>query len=309
MSNLYIFDTDISLGTPLAEIDDGAALICLRRALGDRVLAVTTVHGNIGVAEVTWNAQRLCAALDWEVPIFRGAEKPLLQDPDWFADWQAGYGETEQWPGPPQPKHAANAIVDLVRQHPGRVSLVAVGPLTNLALALRLAPEIEGLVKEVVCMGGGFKEDHAREFNARCDPEAAAIVLGAAWPLRLFGLEITRQVFFSREDFEELPEMGAAGVLKAQAPGWIDRVEAQGWETGGCSLHDAAPVAALVEDDLFAFSEAEVSVELADPAMRGLTRATPGEGTGPTARVRLRVADEIRAPDVVNLVPGLLEAA
>ena len=301
MTDLYIIDTDISLGTPFAEIDDGAALICLRRSLGERVLAVTTVHGNVDVQSASWNAQRLCAYLDWDVPVYSGADRPLLEDPSWFAGWQAGYGPTPPWPEPAGDRPAAEIIVDLVRAYPGRITLVALGPLTNLAAALSAAPDIAGLVREVVCMGGsGAADDPAPEFNFRSDPEAAHIALLAGWPLRLFGLEITRQVFFSRVEFEALPAgQPAVDLLKQQAPGWIDRVEAEGWESGGCSLHDAAPVAALIDPSLFAFEEANVSVELAAGGSRGRTHLLPGKG--------VRAAAAIREAACRELVYGLLK--
>ena len=288
MDGLYIVDTDVSLGTPRAEIDDGAALICLRRSMGERVLAVTTVHGNVDVEAATWNAQRLCAWLDWDAPVYPGADRPLQEDPTWFAGWQAGYGPTQPWPEPPADGVAAEAIVDLVREQPGRVTLIALGPLTNLAAALTLDPEIAGLVREVVCMGGSLNADEP-EFNFRCDPEAARIVLDAGWPLRLFGLEITRRVYFSRDDFKALPGgQPAVDLLKAQAPGWIDRVEAQGWEMGGCSLHDAAPAAALIDGSLFEFAETDVAVELAAGESRG--RAIFRSGSGVRAAVSIHEA-------------------
>ena len=300
MSDLYIIDTDISLGTPRAEIDDGAALICLRRSLGERVLAVTTVHGNAGIESATWNAQRLCAYLDWEAPVYPGAERPLVEDPSWFAGWQAGYGPTPPWPEPAGDRPAAEIIIDLARAYPGRITVVALGPLTNLAIALGAAPDIAELVREVVCMGGSRDaKDPAPEFNFRSDPEAAHAVLLAGWPLRLFGLEITRQVFFSREEFEALPEgQPAVDLLKQQAPGWIDRVEAAGWESGGCSLHDAAPAAALIEETLFSFEEYKALVELGAGGSRGRTHFLPGKG--------VRAAIAIRESACRELVYGYL---
>jgi inosine-uridine nucleoside N-ribohydrolase len=203
MASRVLVDTDVSLGTPRAEIDDGAALILLLRALKKDVLAVTTVHGNVRVDLATQNTLRLLSYLNHpDLPVGRGAAHPLVEDEAWFADWQAGYGPTPPWPAPADLPLAANLIIDTVRTHPGAVTLLAVGPLTNLALAARLAPEIVGEVKEVISMGGSFGEtDPVPEFNARCDPEAAAIVINAGWPLRLIGLDITSQVIFTRADY------------------------------------------------------------------------------------------------------------
>jgi purine nucleosidase len=254
----------------------------------------------VTVEEATWNAGRLCALLEWDVPVFPGAALPLVEDPAWFADWQAGYGPTPVWLDPAQDFPAADAIVDLVRRHPGQVTLIALGPLTNFALALSKAPEIAGLVREVICMGGSFSsESSAPEFNFRSDPEAAHITLRAKWPIRLFGLDQTRKLFFSREAFDALPAgQPAVDLLRMQAPGWIDRVEEQGWEEGGCSLHDAAPIAALIDPSLFEYTETNVFVVLAWIATRGQARFRPGNG--------VRAATAVQEAACRAMVQGLL---
>jgi inosine-uridine nucleoside N-ribohydrolase len=268
-------DTDIGLGTPQAEIDDGAALLVMLRAADVQVCGVGTVHGNVAVDQAIHNARRLLAYENCEqIPVGRGAALPLVQDPGWFAGWRAAYGQTEPWPGGAALPPAAGLLIDAARAFPHRLAVLAIGPLTNLALAARLAPDIVPLVGEVVAMGGSFgAAQPGAEFNLRCDPEAAAIVLHAGWPVRLFGLEVTRQVRFGRAEFAALPEhRPAVRLLRHQAPGWIDRVEAQGWEAGGCSLHDAVAAAALLDETLCDYVETGVSVELADPARRGETR-------------------------------------
>ena len=290
-----LVDTDVGLGTPGAEIDDGAALIMLLRAPGLLVRGLTTVHGNVPLEAAGHNARRLLAYLGREeIRVGRGAERPLVQDPTWFQAWQAGYGPTPAWPGEPRPLLAANLIVDTVRAYPGRLTLLALGPLTNLALAVRLAPDIAGQVREVVAMGGSFDNATlAAEFNIRCDPEAAHIVFSAGWPLRLLGLNVTRQVRFTREDFARLPDDSpAVSLLKRQAPGWINRVEAQGWEQGGCALHDAVAVAALLDETLFDSVSATATVELADPARRGQTVLRPASEQQPGARIAAGVDDQ-----------------
>jgi purine nucleosidase len=277
---MIIFDTDMGLGTPGAEIDDGAALIFLLRAMGERVTAVTTTHGNTTLENALHNSRRLLAYLDRsDVPLGRGAAHGLIEAKAWFAEWQAGYGETPPWPDQSPLPLAANLITDTVRANPGQVTLIAVGPLTNLALAVRLAPDIVPLVRRVVTMGGSLIDKDNPEFNAHCDPEAAQIVLNAGWPLRLVGLEITNQVHFSRAEFDALPDDNpAVALLKAQADGWISRVESMGWGHGGCALHDALAVAAVFDESLFEWRETAVSVTLHPENQRGITRAVPQKG-------------------------------
>jgi purine nucleosidase len=136
-------------------------------------------------------------------------------------------------------------------------------------------------------MGGSFNvQDPAPEFNVRCDPEAAQIVLTSGWKVNLLGLDITRRVHFSRHDFSSLPEGNPAiELLRAQAPGWIDRMEAMGWEQDGCALHDAVAVAYLLDDSIFQTEDARVAVELANPGLRGVTKFHLPVAGQPTVKV------------------------
>ncbi len=289
---VYI-DTDMGLGTPGAELDDGAALLVVLAASAVAVIGCGSVHGNVGVTEATHNLRRLLASEGrGDIALGRGAALPLIEDPAWFADWRAGYGATEPFQGPEPTTAAAQLLIDAARAHAGALTVLAIGPLTNLALAVRLAPDIVPLVREVVAMGGAFGgEDTGPEFNARCDPEAAAIVLGAGWPIRLFGLEITRRVHVSRAEFAGLDDARpAVAALKRQAPGWIDRVEAQGWEVDGCSVHDAVAAAALLDETLAQYRAVDVTVELTDPARRGCMRLRADTGSHIRVAVDLDVA-------------------
>lgn len=271
---VILFDTDIGLGTPRAEIDDGAALVLLLRALGEKVAGVTAVHGNASLENVMHNSRRLLTYLErTDIPLGRGAASGLVEQKEWFAPWEAEYGPTSPWPPLQAEPLAANLIIDTIRAHPGEVVILAVGPLTNLALALRLAPDIVGQVRQVVAMGGSFgQEEPEPEFNTHCDPEAAQAVLNAGWPIQLIGLNITTQILFSRADFAALPDSNPTlTLLKQQAPGWIERVEAMGWEQGGCALHDALAVAAVMDPSLFTWQQTAVTVELCNPQLRGAT--------------------------------------
>jgi purine nucleosidase len=277
-AKLVYVDTDVSLGTPGAEIDDGAALIFLLRHKMLEVVGASSVFGNVSLQDVALNLDRLLTWLHGEhIPLGLGAEKPLIADTQWFESWQSAYGKTLPWNPRPVTYLAPNLMIETIRSHPGQVSILSLGPMTNLALAVRLAPDIIPLTRQVIVMGGSFNvQNPAPEFNVRCDPEAAQIVFNSGWNVQLLGLDITRRVHFSRRDFSSLPDGNpAVELLRAQAPGWIDRMETMGWEQDGCALHDAVAAAYLADETIFDIEESSVNVELAVPDQRGLTRFSP----------------------------------
>ena len=285
---LVYVDTDVGLGTPGAEIDDGAALIFLLRNESVDVVGAGSIFGNVPLHNAALNLDRLLSWLGGEhIPVGPGAEKPLIADATWFESWQSAYGKTLPWNLRHTTYLAANLMIQAIRTNPRQVSILSLGPMTNLALAVRLDPGIVPLTREVIVMGGSFNVQKPEpEFNVRCDPEAAQIVFSSGWKVHVLGLDITRRVHFSRRDFASLPDGNpAVELLRAQAPGWIDRVEAMGWEQDGCALHDAVAVAYLVDDTIFETKETNVEVELLDPNLRGLTRFASSKESRPVVKV------------------------
>ena len=285
---LVYIDTDVSLGTPGAEIDDDAALIFLLRNQAINVIGAGSVFGNVPLRDATLNLDRLLIWLGGEhMPFGIGAEKPLIEDMSWFESWQSNYGETIPWNPRPANYLAANLIIQSICANPGQVSILSLGPLTNLALAVRLEPTIILLTHEVIVMGGSLSvENPTPEFNVRCDPEAAQIVFYSGWNVHILGLDITRRVHFSRRDFASLRDGNpAVELLRGQAPGWIERVEAMGWERHGCALHDAVAAAYLADDTIFQTEQSCVDVELMNPDSRGTTTFSPTTKNKPIVKV------------------------
>ena len=285
---LVYVDTDVGLGTPGAEIDDGAALIFLMRNQSIDIVGAGSVFGNVPLHDAALNLDRLLTWLGGHhIPLGLGAEKPLIADTTWFESWQSAYGKTLPWNLRPATYLAANLIIHAIRTNPGQVSILSLGPMTNLALAVRIDPAIVPLTREVIVMGGSFNiQNLTPEFNVRCDPEAAQIVFSSGWNVHILGLDITRRVHFSRRDFASLPDGNPAlELLRAQAPGWIDRVEEMGWEQDGCALHDAVAVAYLVDDTIFQTEETNVEIELANPNSCGITRFSQATENRPVLKV------------------------
>jgi purine nucleosidase len=193
MSRPFLIDTDTAS-------DDAVALIMAVRAPDVDVKAITIVSGNVTVAQGTRNALytlELCGAA--QIPVYQGADRPLLRAPDraeWFHGTD-GMGE-QHYPDPitkPAPGHAVDAIIETVKSNPGLV-LVTLGPLTNIALAVHQAPEIVPLVGRCVVMGGTAwsvgNVTPAAEFNIWQDPEAARMVFLSGLPIEMIGWELCR---------------------------------------------------------------------------------------------------------------------
>jgi len=252
-----LLDTDLAMGAPGSDIDDGFALALALADPGLRVELVTTVGGNSDVETSTRLTHGLLDVLGrGDVPVVQGAP--------------AGGG-------------AADEIARRVLADPGELTIVAIGPLTNVARALG-SPGVAGAVREVVAMGGVFLE-HTNvaampgEYNFWCDPDAAQAVCESGVPLRFVGLDVTRRVRLTREDARSLAARagGFAHVAALHAEAWIDFQERSKprdpTEQGSCALHDPLAVAVLTEPDLVTWQEAHVAVETAGRFTRGVAVA------------------------------------
>lgn len=259
--------------------DDAVALL-LAFAARDRLdlQAITTVAGNVPVAQTTANALRIrdLGGAD-AVPVHAGAKGPLvfpLETAEFVCgpDGLAGAGlpppASEAAPG-----HAVEAIIAICRAAPDDgITLCALGPLTNLALAFRLAPDILPRVKRIVLMGGAIGLGNmtpAAEFNVHVDPHAAAIVFGCGRPIVMFGLGVTLQAIVGHE---QVAAIGALGTATGQAiHGMLTRPRPGGLGTAGHPMHDPCVIAFLLWPELFAGRDCFVEIETGAGPLRGRT--------------------------------------
>jgi purine nucleosidase len=292
------------MGQPGSDIDDGFALAL---ALADpdlQVELVTTVNGNTDVDNATRLTLDLLKRLHRaDVPVVRGAGRPLVR-----AWSRAGAGEVTSRPdddgsfGGPSP-HAAREIVERVMAEPGALTLVAVGPLTNIALALALEPRVASAVAEIVVMGGVYVE-HTNvlampgEFNFWVDPHAADAVLTSGAPLRLVGLDVTRRVRLTRQHTARLTAAGGdfAPFAARCADEWITHLErtvpGDLRNHGTCALHDPLAVAAVAREDLVRWQSAHVRVEADSERTLGVAIAdllTTSDAPDPNCRIAVDV--------------------
>lgn len=285
--------------------DDALAILLAARHFD--VLGVTTVAGNAGVEQTTLNARRIVDLTALAIPVVRGCARPLIQSPV-HAPQIHGAGGLDGYDFPPpratvDARHAVDFLVDTLRTREG-VTLVATGPLTNIAMALRKAPEIVGRIREISVMGGSVTGGNASpvaEFNIWFDPEAADVVFRSGIPLWMCGLNLTRQAGLDAAGIERLErlETRAARAMAALLRAYLGRLrEAAGLTSA--SLHDPCAVAILLEPSIITWTPMHVAIELRGEHTRGMTvcdarheRAfnsgvvpgTPPRGGAPTVNV------------------------
>ncbi|MDE2397158.1 MAG: nucleoside hydrolase, partial [Burkholderiales bacterium] len=216
----------------------------------------------------------------FETPVYAGCARPLAQRQTTAQDVLGAHGmETTGAPLPaagtaPEPAHAVQAFIDTVRANPGRITLLAIGPLTNIATAFALAPDLPGLLADIVIMGGstvGGNSTAAAEFNIHADPEAAARVFDCGVPVAMFGLNVCRQVTVSAAEVERLQRIGGerAAVFAGYLDGYVGIARRRGRPFQ--SVYDPTPVIWLARPDLFELQSGRVEIELAGRHTRGMT--------------------------------------
>lgn len=243
-------------------IDDALAIILAVESPGIELLGLTTVFGNADVETTTRNALRVSELIGGEVPVAMGAAKPLVvpsrEHPD-FVHGKDGLGNTDQPEASLQPlgMSAAEFIVEKVKEMPGEITLMGIGPLTNLADALALDPTIAGDVKAVVVMGGVLYRPGnvtpVAEANMYSDPHAADQVMTAAWDVTMVGLDVTLEVFMDRSFLGEIREGNPryGPFLFDTHQFYIDFYSSREMDREGCPVHDSSALMYIIDPGLF----------------------------------------------------------
>ncbi|MBM4161668.1 MAG: nucleoside hydrolase [Ignavibacteria bacterium] len=267
-------------------VDDALALILALRSPELSVKAITTVAGNVGVRKCTRNALKILRLMDLpQVPaVAQGASKPLCRRlftaPE--VHGEDGLGGI-RWLSPLNrakvPEHAADVIIRCCRTSAGRLTIVAVGPLTNLALAWKKDPAALRKAGRFITMGGAFRvpgnTGPVAEFNYFVDPEAAHTFLHSGLPITVVPLDVTQQVVLMRKELEYRARRRANLVGKAildfTRSYMLRHKMTQGFNGG--YLHDPLAVAAAIDDSIIETRRTHVDVETTGRFTRGMTVA------------------------------------
>ncbi len=286
-----VIDTDPGLGEPGSDIDDGLAIALALRSPELDVLGLTIVNGNVDARTGTDVARRLTARLGRpELPVVLGATEPLSRA---MGPVRALFGEQpdrgvpDELQGPTTDEHAADYLVRLAATHPGELVVIAIGPMTNLALAVQRDPAFAGNVRELVLMAGSATTYAQNvtvvgDFNAYVDPEALDLVLRSGARIRMVGLDQTSQVMLTRDDAAALRagEDDFSHWVADCTDAWIDFLGSafpnRPEHRTACFLHDPLVVAAVIRPELLEWAGADVQVETGSELARGLVVADRG---------------------------------
>jgi inosine-uridine nucleoside N-ribohydrolase len=251
-------------------VDDAFALLLAMSSPELNIEAITPVAGNVPLELTLPNALRMVEiAGRSDIPVAAGAKAPLVRRlvTAAYAHGENGLGGTV-FPEPkikPVAEPAAEIIARIIRKYPGEVTLITLGPLTNVAAALGAEPQLAAMVKGLVMMGGSLSRGNitpAAEFNIYVDPEAARIVFQSGIPITMVGLDVTRKTSLTDEHVRTLeaartPVSQAAARIGRNA---IDHTRAQGFLVGP-NMHDSLAVAAFLDPSLLTFDDYYVDVE------------------------------------------------
>jgi len=307
-------------------IDDAMALAFAHGDPGLEVCGITTVAGNVDLDKTTGNALRVRDFVRMgSVPVVPGSPRPLLRPPldarDVHGDSGLAGARLPAALSGPAPGHAVDYLIDTISAAPGEITLVAVGPLTNIALAVHRQPKLTSLVRDFVIMGGSAGRGNATpaaEFNMLADPEAADIVFSAGWTVTMIGLDVTlraRVTAAVRERMRGLGQLADGLLLPALAgyrtirpadsgparaagppgePGWPD-------DLADPAVHDVCAVAMVTCPGLISCAPALVQVETTGRLTSGMTVT---DFAARPARCNARVGTGIDVDGFWDLVLG-----
>src|SRR5690242_5843420 len=261
-------------------VDDALALLLAMRSPELKIEGITPVAGNVPLELTLPNALRMVEiAGRTDIPVAAGAKQPLTRRlvTAAYAHGENGLGGAV-FPEPklkPVAEPAAQVIRQIVRKYPGEVTLLPIGPLTNIATALNIDPEIAGMIRGIVMMGGSLSGGNitpAAEFNVYVDPEAARIVFQSGIPITMVGLDVTRRTSLTDEHVRVLeaaqnPVSQAAAKIARHA---IDHNREQGFLVGP-NMHDSLAVAAFLDPTILKWKEYYVDVETTGELTAGQT--------------------------------------
>ncbi len=308
MTERIIIDTDPG-------IDDSMAILLALASPEVSLEGLTVVHGNCTAAQGTRNALAVLElAGAGNIPVAKGCDLPLVQPsllaPETHGDTGLGYARLPEAAQPPLRQHAVDFLIERLLAEPGEYTLVAVGPLTNLAMAIRREPKIIPAIKRVISMGGAIRHQGnttpLAEFNVYVDPHAAHIVYHSGVPFTLVPLDVTYHCILTRADVGRLLKVPSPvpRFVHDTTRFYMDFHDAN-QKIDGCVINDALALALVFAPQLCDFEEHYVDVDIQGGVSMGKTFADFYRMTGKPAN--MKVALGVRARDFLDLFVERIE--
>ncbi len=277
MSNKTKIILDVDTG-----VDDALAILMAAKHPSLELMGVTTVAGNVGLEHTTRNSLQVLELVGRDdIPVAVGAHRPMLRVLRDAASFHGANGLNDiVLPAPkrrPIDQHAVDFIIDLVRRYPHEITLIPLGPLTNIAMAILKDAELATLVKNVVLMGGAAfcPGNHGpfAEFNIWVDSEAAKIVFESGIPITMVGLDVTMKTMFTTDHLQDLISRGDTAIsrfVSDMMTPFFKRASNLPWYRG-FAMHDPLTIGAVVDPTLLETKPYRVDIETKGELTEGMT--------------------------------------
>jgi purine nucleosidase len=296
-------------------IDDAAAILLALASPEISLEGLTVVHGNCSAEQGTVNALSILElAGASHIPVAKGCGLPLVQPsllaPETHGNTGLGYAQLPKPGTKPQVQHGSDFLIEKILSAPGEITLVCIGPLTNLAMAIRKEPRILEAIQEVFIMGGAIRHEGnttpLAEFNTYVDPHAAHIVFHSGLPITLTPLDVTYQCILTKEDVERLSKTDSAiARFMADSTRFYMEFHDEYQKIQGCIINDPLTLALTFTPGLCDYQELYVDVDISGGVSMGNTFA---DFYGFTRKpVNMKVALGVRPRDFIELFLERLE--
>lgn len=290
-------------------IDDALAILLALSEEELQLEGITVVHGNCSAPQGVINALSILEIAGYaDIPVYEGCNRPLVREalfaPETHGSSGLGYASLPFPQQDPQPQHAVDFLINQLLAFPGEITVVAVGPLTNLALAVRKEPAVIHAVKEVIIMGGAIKAGGnttpLAEFNVYADPHAAHIIFHSEMPLQLVPLDVTYQCVLTADDVNILQEYDSPiSEFIADSTRFYMEFHDSYQGVKGCVINDPLALSLTLHEHLCEYNEYYVDVDISGGVGMGKTFADfyGMEGKQPNMEIAL----EVKAREFIRL--------
>ncbi len=276
--------------------DDAAAIFLAARSPELELVGITCVAGNVEVEKTSENALKLCGLAGIrDTPVAKGMALPLVGEliTATHVHGQSGLDGADLPPGDLTlyPRHAVDFLIDSIMSSGGDITLIPIGPLTNIAMAILREPRITLKIPEILLMGGSMGIGNvtpSAEFNIYVDPEAAKIVFNSGVPMVMVGLDVTRKAVFTETHISEIQKHGTAvSEVMTSILHFCQEISEKLGQDQGVAMHDVCAVAAVCDPSLLTTQLMRVDIETQGEFTRGRTVCAPGfrHGKAPNVRV------------------------